>query len=243
MRALTAAEVLDAWERGGPQFPAQRALTLLGLAVEDAPSRDLNQLSAGERDAKLLALRAGMFGEQLVGLTSCPACAEQLEFEIEAAALNLEARTHGVRIGLSESGYAIDLRLPTSGDLAALDPALDREANRWQLFQRCVLRARSDDREIECSELPEAIQGAVARRLAGADPQADLHLALACPKCQHAWRTAFDIVSFFWAEIENWAGRLLREVHALASAYGWSETEVLALTASRRKAYLELIEA
>ncbi|MEY2500002.1 MAG: hypothetical protein QOI07_336 [Verrucomicrobiota bacterium] len=243
MRALTAAEVLDASERGGPQFPAQRALTLLGLADEEALGRELSQLSVGERDAKLLALREGMFGRQLSGLTNCPACVEQLEFEIEAAALNLDVRTPGGPITLSQSEYAIDLRLPMSGDLVALDPALGLEGNRRWLLDRCVLRARRNDLEIECSELPDDVQSSVARRLAEADPQADLHLALTCPKCQHSWRTAFDIVSFLWAEIENSAGKLLREVHALAAAYGWPESEVLALTASRRKAYLELIEA
>lgn len=243
MRALTAAEVLDAWERGGPQSPAQRALTLLGLAAEQAPLRELSQLSAGERDAKLLALRAGMFGPQLTGLTNCPACAEQLEFETEAAALDLGGTISLAPLSLSESGYALDLRVPTSGDLAGLDPARGLEANRRSLLQRCVLRVRQNDREIEPGELPDAIQSAVARRLAEADPQADLHLTLACPKCQHSWRTAFDIVSFFWAEIENWAGKLLREVHALAVSYGWPEAEVLALSGSRRKAYLELIEA
>jgi hypothetical protein len=243
MRALTAAEVLDAWERGGPQSPAQRALTLLGLAVEEAPLRELSQLSAGERDAKLLALRERIFGAEIAGLTNCPACAEQLEFEIESAALNLGARRPVAPLSFSENGYAVDLRLPISGDLAGLDPALDPEANRRQLLRCCVVRAERDDREIESQDLPGEIQNAVARRLAEADPQADLHLALACPKCRHSWRTAFDIVSFFWTEIECWAGKLLREVHALAAAYGWPEAEVLALSASRRKFYLELIEA
>jgi hypothetical protein len=243
MRALTAAEVLDAWERGGPQSPAQRALTLLGLALEEAPLRELSQLSAGERDVKLLALRAQMFGEQLAGLTNCPACAEPLEFETETRALDLGRTMPRGPLLLSESGYALDLRVPTSGDLASLDPALGLAANRRQLLQRCIVRAREHDREIEARELPDVIESAVARRLAEADPQADLHLTLACPKCQHSWQSAFDIVTFFWTEIENWAGRLLREVHALAASYGWGEAQVLALSAPRRKIYLEFIEA
>ena len=36
------------------------------------------------------------------------------------------------------------------------------------------------------------------------------------------------------------AGALLHEVHRLASAYGWSETDVLAMSAMRRGVYLEL---
>ena len=79
--------------------------------------------------------------------------------------------------------------------------------------------------------------------MAAADPQADLQLSLACPECQHTWQTPLDIVSYFWSEIQAWATRLLREIHALASAYGWNEAEVLALSSWRRRAYLELIES
>ena len=47
-----------------------------------------------------------------------------------------------------------------------------------------------------------------------------------------------DIGSFVWAEIESRARRVLGEVHALASAYGWSEAETLSLSAVRRASYL-----
>ena len=51
----------------------------------------------------------------------------------------------------------------------------------------------------------------------------------------------FDILSFFWGEIQICARRLLREVHALASAYGWTESEILSLSTTRRHAYLEMV--
>jgi len=82
---------------------------------------------------------------------------------------------------------------------------------------------------------------AVADRMAAADPQGDVELALTCPACGHAWPAAFDIASFFWTEVDAWARVLLHEIHALASAYGWREVDILALTPWRRRAYLELI--
>jgi hypothetical protein len=33
------------------------------------------------------------------------------------------------------------------------------------------------------------------------------------------------------------------DVHALASAYGWSEREILALSDTRRRLYLEMVSA
>jgi hypothetical protein len=49
-------------------------------------------------------------------------------------------------------------------------------------------------------------------------------------------------VAFFWKEINHWANRILREVHLLASTYGWSEADILALTPTRRQWYLALVD-
>ena len=78
-------------------------------------------------------------------------------------------------------------------------------------------------------------------QMALADPQADVQLNLSCPACNHHWQSVFDIVSFFWSEIHAWAQRTLREIHALASAYGWREADILALSPRRRQLYLEMI--
>jgi hypothetical protein len=77
--------------------------------------------------------------------------------------------------------------------------------------------------------------------MAKADPLADIQLALSCPFCGLGWKAAFDIVSFLWREIESLAGRLLRDVHTLAFAYGWHERDILALSPMRRQFYLALI--
>jgi hypothetical protein len=77
--------------------------------------------------------------------------------------------------------------------------------------------------------------------LAAADPQADIEMALHCPGCAATWRQGFDIVSFLWAEIDAWARRTLYDVHRLAAAYGWREGDILAMSAPRRQAYLDLV--
>jgi hypothetical protein len=51
----------------------------------------------------------------------------------------------------------------------------------------------------------------------------------------------FDIVPYLWTEINAWAMRLLREIHSLATAYGWREADILAMSAVRRHWYLEMI--
>jgi hypothetical protein len=242
MRALSAAEFLDVWEHGLVQPPAQRALTLLALACTETSLDELAQFSIGQRDAHLLALREQTFGPQLASITNCPVCAEQLEFHVDAADISATSKAPEASLYLTYAGYGVELRLPTSLDLASLDPTADLETNRQHLLQRCVIAAQRGGMEIAVAELPAEVETAIAQRIAEADPQANVQLALTCPKCQHAWQSTLDILSYFWTEIDAWASRLLREVHALASAYGWREAEVLALSPWRRQAYLELIE-
>ena len=74
-----------------------------------------------------------------------------------------------------------------------------------------------------------------------ADPQADIRLALTCSECSLEWEATFDIVTFLWTEVDGWARRTLFEVHLLASAYGWRESDILALSAPRRRFYLEAV--
>jgi hypothetical protein len=79
--------------------------------------------------------------------------------------------------------------------------------------------------------------------MAEADPQAEVRIALSCPGCSNQWSSVFDIVAFLWGEIEDWAQRLLLEVHALASAYGWSERDIVAMGPRRRRFYLEMVHS
>ena len=70
---------------------------------------------------------------------------------------------------------------------------------------------------------------------------ADLRIGLHCPVCSHDWVVVFDIASFLWKEIDDWAGRMLRDVSDLAAAYGWSEAEILDISPVRRQLYLGML--
>jgi len=76
-----------------------------------------------------------------------------------------------------------------------------------------------------------------------ADPRAEITIRLTCPACSHEWDLLFDIADFFWTEIAAKGHRLLREIDVLARAYGWTEREILSLSAQRRQTYLELLAA
>src|SRR5271169_597196 len=87
MRPPSASAMLGAWERGLDQGPVERALTLLALGCPESTSEGLAELSIGERDRRLLALREAMFGPRLTGLITCAACGESLELDFAASEL------------------------------------------------------------------------------------------------------------------------------------------------------------
>jgi hypothetical protein len=86
-----------------------------------------------------------------------------------------------------------------------------------------------------------AVVSLIAEGMAQADPQAMVQLSLTCPACGQRWLAAFDIAAYLWAEVDDWAKRTLRDVHVLASAYSWREADILALSPTRRRLYLDLI--
>ena len=242
MHVWSDTDLLAAWERGQSHTPAQRALTLLALACPETSLQTLEQWTLGRRDAELLTLRGRLFGPELRCRTDCPTCGERLELTMPVDSLRATGSTVAQELDLHHDGYEVRFRLPIALDVAQLRPDVDAPANRRWLVERCVLAAQHEG-EVAAADLPEAVVSALGAQMAEADPQADIQLALKCPVCQLQWQEVFDIASFLWAEIQILARRLLHEVHELAAAYGWREAEILALSPSRRQAYLELIRS
>lgn len=226
----TASDVLAVWERGLSEPPGRRALELARLAWSD-PGR----LTAGERDATLLHLHETLFGATIEGVVDCAACGESLEVTTRTDAL-LAAAPAAAEAAVSLDGWEVRLRPATAADLAAPDLSAAR------LLAACVAEARHDGKAVDAALLPPEVVDALDEALAAADPLADLELATTCPACGGTSTTRFDIASFLWAEVDRFAVGLLREIHVLASAYGWTEDEILAL-GQRRRLYLELVEA
>ena len=242
MRTLAVTELLDVWERGQSEPPLRRALLLLAAACDDVSAERVVEWSVGQRDAALLRLRERQFGPNLASRTSCPECREQAEFQLRCGDLLQAASAPTTGMLRAEWGeWKAEFRLPTSSDLEAIDPQGAPERNRHLLLARCVRSLHRGGAAVAADELPAELGTLIAARMAEADPHAELRLDLTCPACGHRWQALLDVVSYFWTELHGWAVRLLRDVHALASAYGWSEADILALTVRRRQLYLEFL--
>jgi hypothetical protein len=242
MSTLPTVQLLETWERGLGLPPALRTLTLLGASWENPTLDRLADLTIGELDRRLLNLREQTFGGCLNGITTCPICGEKLEISLNIADLYVSAADESpASFTLEQSGYNLKFRLPNGSDLLAIERDADVTHDRMRLLRRCILSASRGTVEIAAADLPDEIVTAIAAKMAEADPQADILISLRCPQCAHRWSAPLDISSFFWSELDAWAVQLLRDVHAFALAYGWNETDILSLSATRRRLYLEMI--
>jgi hypothetical protein len=244
MRALSASEMIAIWERGAAQHPVDRALTLLEACCGE-PRERLAQASIGQRDALLLLVHQQLFGDVLQAFAECPQCRERLEYSLSTREIAARSQTGGIdsesHLSFVDGGMQVQLRLPNSFDLGAVAASTDMATARRLLAERCVIEMTRERKTVPVSELTDSAVDRIAAHLASADPQADVVIDLTCAACRHAWQVILEIESFLWIKISSLAKRLLRDVHALARAYGWSEQEILSLSPLRRHAYLEMV--
>jgi hypothetical protein len=245
MIALSAAQLLEVWERGSAKSLTERALALLESACPDLECQTVARFSIGRRDALVLSVRECTFGSRVAAIANCPDCDEQLELtfgveDIRASILADEPIEPGT---LAVGEYELRFRLPDSLDLLAIGAGNDAQSARDILIERCLLSARRREDEIPVARVPEEVLARMEEEMSKLDEQANVQLSLDCPSCERNWSAAFDILTFFWAELNAWAQRVLFEVHTLASRYGWREADILEMSAARRNIYLNMVGA
>ncbi|HOM11711.1 MAG TPA: hypothetical protein PLB41_00155 [Rubrivivax sp.] len=189
----------------------------------------------GARTAALLALLRASESRDALALTlRCAACGAPFEIELEHEAL-AGLTPDAAQLQLPREGAEpLTLRLPTGEDLRAwraLPPAAAEHAGVTMLARLSVAGTpRPGD------------EAAAAALLAQADPLVSFGVACSCPSCGAEAEPEVDLEGLALQRLAVRQRGLLHEVHALASHYGWTEAEVLAVPPARRARYLELIE-
>jgi hypothetical protein len=242
VHALTPQQILMVWEAGFAQHSVERALTILLHASDGESESALAELPIGERDRRLLHVREQTFGRALDAYAECKACGERLEFGLTTDSVRFHADEWASNERLRVDDVELSLRPPDSNDLIALRSCSDMESARARLMGRCIIESVRDGRAIAASDLPANVVAFAAARMAELDPQVEVHIDLRCPACDASQQILFDIAAFFWSEIAACAKRLLREIHLLARAYCWRESDILAMSPWRRHCYLAMVQ-
>lgn len=235
----TSSELLELWERAVASAPAERGDVLLAAQVESPPT------SLGAHNAALLDLRARLFGSTQPLSSRCTTCGATTEFSIDCGLLAralLPADDGEREQRIEADGYRVDFRLPVVADVRVASAQGDRDGFVRTLLQRCVTRCERDD-GVACDpeSMPESVATAVSQRMESLEPGASVTFDLVCPECGAGWSAPMDCGDVLWSELQVRAERLLLDIDALARAYGWTEPQVLALSPTRRAAYLQLI--
>jgi len=233
MMALTQSEMLGLWERGRGLHPLDQGVLALRAVFSGAP--DPADWSLGRRNRALAELRGSMFGRELRGWTRCKPCGGQIEFRVDVLELPQASDGDGDDVAVA---WDRRYRLPTSRDLAAVLPIADLGEAARALATRCCL-----EQDPQAQPWPDAEIEAVGDSMAAADPLAEIRLHFDCPHCDASFDESLDPAAFLWAEMDAGARRLLADVHDLATAYGWSEREILSLNPMRRETYLARVRA
>ncbi len=228
MRALSPAEVLSLWESGRSLHPLDQGVLALRMSFPEAAGADVADWPLGRRNQAIADLRGRCFGPRMRAETKCPHCGEAVEFALDVAALVAEPGPASETVAVAGADY----RLPTSRILARVANESDVEAAAALLCESCRIGG-------EATALSPEQMDEVGEALARADPLAEIAFDFECPGCGEDFREGLDIAAFFWREIEVEARRLMIDVHTLASAYGWREADVLALSPARRAFYVE----
>jgi Zn finger protein HypA/HybF involved in hydrogenase expression len=242
MDPLSEHELLEVWDLGQALHPVDRALALLSIACPEATRDDLVGLSVGQRNQLLVELRTETFGRTLDVTARCPDCNEQVEVGVDGRRLGgLAGDGDADPLELEADGYRIVFRLLDSHDLALAAGCDSVEQARSLLIERSVVEKRCAGGVCSTGELPETVVRALADEIAARDPLSEVRLELVCPQCGGSWTRELDVAELLWHEVDLGAKRLLREVDSLARAYGWTEAQILALSPTRRRCYLEMV--
>lgn len=237
--------LLDAWEAAEGEAMPMRAVTLIRVFKPETPRETIAAWSLGCCHRHLIELRRALFGRAMGCRASCPECREALEFSLDATSFLAESDGSADE-PLANSPYEMSVgdhllvfRLPSPVDIEAASSCATVDEARRLLAARCIESIELHGAAVS-GEIDDHLIDALSERMAEADPFADIHFATECPACAHRWNAQFDILGFLWREIERWARRILGDIHTLASAYGWSEREILSLAPGRRSRYLTM---
>jgi hypothetical protein len=190
-------------------------------------------LSAGQRDRILAALHERVFGPRVAATLQCGVCEQPFDVAFMLPALCEHVRAtaaKGVRVlpdgSLEHEG--LRFRLPNGLDELEVATLPPDEAG-GALAARCL-----DPSTTAPFERLEQAMTAV-------DPLIDLTLPATCAECGAAQSMRFAIQGHFLGSLTNARRRLTEDVHALASAYGWSRAEILAMRSATRREHVDLL--
>jgi hypothetical protein len=197
----------------------------LALLERLADGADVAALTVCQADRALAEIYLMLYGPRAECRVACESCGETYEFTLDLpqiiAKQDAERPSQPDIEGVWTLPGGTRVRAPTQTDLVG-DPAT--------LAARLTLEG-------------EASVDAIGAFLETASPVLTIDMDARCPDCGTAAQLRFDLSNYLTRRLAAEHPFLVRETHLIASRYGWSHGEIMALTRDDRRAYAGLIEA
>jgi hypothetical protein len=234
LRAVTGVDELSV-QNHGLRAAAQIIARLLVAGPGQVAPDDVGAATMCDFDRILAALYRMQFGDQVECHATCTTCSEPYEFAFALTRFeNSAAETAPLAVGPDQDGTftlaeGVRFRLPTVADVLAIDPLRPDATD--ALLARCLLDAA-----------PGVPPASIEAAMDSVGPTLSRTLDAVCPHCNAAQAVRFDLSNFLVAMFARERPFVLRELHLLARAYGWSAQDILALTRDDRRALVRLVE-
>lgn len=214
------------------------AISLVDALLVDRPGAALvageaATLATAERDLVLAALCVANFGDLVHATRSCSECGGRYDLDFQLTDLATSVRRR-ISAAPPAGRYVADdgtrFRLPTGADELAV-AGLASSARTDALLARCVADPPDD---VDAEAVVDAME-----RVA---PTIDLDLDAPCSECGADQVVSFSVQTWVLELVRQARADLTGDVHALASWYGWSLTDCLALPRSQRLSLVALVD-
>ncbi|MBL29426.1 MAG: hypothetical protein CMM50_17985 [Rhodospirillaceae bacterium] len=208
----------DCLEDGGPGSVQPNEAPLLPLA---------------DRDLLLAEIQRDAFGDRCEADAACIACGQPYTMAFSLGAMMASQRDPEdslVEGPDPESRFRLGdvrFRLPSSRDLADAAAAEDPAS---AVLTACILSGDPAGRETD-----------IEAAMAAAGPVLDLDLDAVCPNCGTSQSPRFRISDFLRQCFVQERRLRQREIHCIATAYGWSYDSIMRLSRADRQDFVGLI--
>jgi hypothetical protein len=221
--------------KGAPTRPAVvvRVLSTALTSIDGKAYREDDVAAMPLGQVRYLMARLALhFGLHERWITShCAQCKKPFDFPISLAALPFMAEGDDVTTVETSLG-TIRLRQPNAGDHIAV-----AELQRGDQQTELLLRTTGQSTDI-VTRFSDADLKAIDFALADLAPHFTTAAAASCPACGHVNAVAIST--------SDWLADLgegpFEDVHTIASAYGWTEAEILNLPRWKRENFVQRID-
>ena len=230
----------------GPKLVTQVLQNCLAPSGDNGQAaRQVWDMTVGDRIEALLRIASLSIGKRLTVMLDCQNqdCGQRIEIDLNLEAIvdahNRTRKVGEIEVPLGE--MKLTIRKPTGRDQLSwlATPALDETlAVKRMIKSLIVIPNEYDSLDALSNEQFMAIDKAVQ----DVDPLVGSEVTVACPYCEQANLYEIDLQKLGLDILRNIQIQLFRDIHHLAGRYHWTETEIMALPAWRRRQYLAYLE-